>query len=244
MNKLLYIGTGLHIHCTSHFTNIKEFVFIDTLPRSQHDGNIYNGKYFYEGFYNHKFVPDLIDECNKYGFELVSNKIFNYDYYNKIKQIKSFSSEQKKIYNSEEIFNKLFPKINSELIIFENKKTNQIIKYYISTNILTDMNSLLKLDIYESDGLIISGYHPDKKILNYLKFPIELYCYSKTSYYLDNIDEIDNLNNVIYWLFNNLNMVNKYFNKIYACEFDTGLFHDCASLIDMNQKIFEIKDIN
>ena len=49
---------------------------------------------------------------------------------------------------------------NPTLIIFENKETKQIIKYYISTNIKYNMNELLKKDISESTGLIVQGYIP------------------------------------------------------------------------------------
>ena len=41
-NKLLYIGSGLHIKPVTDFLKTKKFVFIDTLPRSEHSENINN----------------------------------------------------------------------------------------------------------------------------------------------------------------------------------------------------------
>jgi len=236
MNKLLYIGTGLHIKPVVHFANTKEFVFVDTLPRSQHDGLIVEGKYFYDGFYRHKFISLLIQKCKKYGFEITSTKVFNQEYYNNKLLI-----EQKELYGFKENFNLKFPNINSELVVFENNVTKQKIKYYISTNILFDMNKLLQMDISESSGLVISGYHPDKKILDWISNPIELYCYSQTVYKCDE-DEIDNVDNLVYWMFNNLDKIDNYFNKIFICERDTGITLVCDNLLDMNNKALTIRE--
>lgn len=90
-----------------------------------------------------------------------------------------------------------FPDINPCLMIFYNNKTLQTIKYYISTNIKVDMCKILEKDILESTGIIISGYHPDKIILDYVSIPIKLYCYSNTCYYLD-VDDVDDIDNLIY----------------------------------------------
>lgn len=42
------------------------------------------------------------------------------------------------------------------------------------------MNDELKYDISKADGLIVSGYYPDKEILKYIKTPISFYTYSGT----------------------------------------------------------------
>lgn len=54
MEKLLYIGSGLDIEPIIHFNDVKEFIFIDTLPRSEFDGFIVDGSLFYDIFYRHK----------------------------------------------------------------------------------------------------------------------------------------------------------------------------------------------
>jgi len=53
-NKILYIGAGLHMDPLHHFQYTKEFVFIDTLPRSEFDTNN-----FYLGFYSNNFIDNL-----------------------------------------------------------------------------------------------------------------------------------------------------------------------------------------
>ena len=68
VNKLLYIGTGLHINPITKFKNTKEFIFIDTLPRSEYSETKIN--------YNNNFYNDLIDKLDDYNFTL-NNKINN-----------------------------------------------------------------------------------------------------------------------------------------------------------------------
>jgi hypothetical protein len=47
--KILYFGTGTHIEAVTYFPLCNEFIFIDTLPRSEWDDidkNAYNKTYF------------------------------------------------------------------------------------------------------------------------------------------------------------------------------------------------------
>jgi hypothetical protein len=91
--------------------------------------------------------------------------------------------------------------------------------------------------------LIISGYHPDKKLLEHIKYPINLYCYDETSYKVDD-DEVHNKNNLIYWISNNLDMVNKYFSNIYLVNIKNGYmtkYNDILQL-DLDVKKFISKN--
>uniref|UniRef100_A0A6C0HU97 Uncharacterized protein n=1 Tax=viral metagenome TaxID=1070528 RepID=A0A6C0HU97_9ZZZZ len=185
-NKILYLGAGKDIDCINYFPTCNEFIFIDTLPRSEHD--IKN--YFYEGFYRESFVEDITEEFKKNGFELTDNIELDSNY-----------------------------NINPHLLIFNN--TRQIVKYYISTNILFNMNKMLEKDIYESDTLYINGYHPDIELLKYFgSRKINLVGDSDTLYYID-FEEDDN--NIIKHLIHNNNNYNYYLlcreqSKIILCD--------------------------
>ena len=200
VNKLLYIGTGLHINPVKTFTYTNEFVFIDTLPRSEWDYK-YNETYdetYNEKYYRKNFYSNLLIKMNNYGFELfLSYQIDN-------KYSKQFSSIT-------------YQYINPTLLIFKNNNTRQIIKYYISTNIEYNMNKQIKNDIKETDGLIICGYHPNKVILNYFDKPKKFYGYFNTSYkiYEKNMNE-EEKNNIINFInTNTYEKISKYFNKFF-----------------------------
>ena len=44
--KILYVGTGNHIEPVNHFSDTKEFIFIDSQPRNE-----YGHEYYYKPFY-------------------------------------------------------------------------------------------------------------------------------------------------------------------------------------------------
>lgn len=238
MEKFLYIGSGLDIEPIVHFCDVKEFVFIDTLPRSEFDGYIFNGSLFYDGFYRHKFIDLLIEKISKYGFELVEKILLDQEYY--LELLPQDIIGKKTIYTINNFLTN-FPNINPSLMIFINKKTLQTIKYYISTNILVNMCDKLKKDIIESTGMIISGYHPDKIILDYLSSPIKLYCYTSTCYYLDD-EEVDDFNNIIYWTFNNPDKVKTYFNKIFVCDRTNGNLFECENMFQVDETAKKIRN--
>jgi hypothetical protein len=151
-NKLLYIGSGLHIKPVTNFLQTKNFIFIDTLPRSEYSENINKISY------NKYFYNNLIDKFKNYKFELTSETTLN------------------------NVIDNIEYKINPSLLIFNNIKTNQTVNYYISTNFLYSQNENLLKDIAESDGLIISSYYPSKHLLKYFTFPKKLFCYNNNLY--------------------------------------------------------------
>lgn len=234
MEKLLYIGSGIDFEPIVHFSKVKEFIFIDTLPRSEFDGYVFNGSLFYDEFYRHKFIDLMITNANKYGFELIEKISLDSEYYLKI-----LTTEQKKLWSDN--FLSKFPDINPCLMIFTNSKTYQTIKYYISTNIESNICESLKKDIIESTGIIISGYHPDKIILEYISKPIKLYCYSQTCYFKDDYDDIDNLNNLIYWAFNNKDKVTMFFNKIFVCDRTNGNLLECDDMFQVDKIVKQLR---
>ena len=210
-SKILYIGAGLHFKPLKHFKSTKEFVFVDVQPRSEFD----SADSFREEFYKKNFYSELIMLANEYGFELEKSIELDQEYF---VNILDFSQRIRWIGK----VNETFPNICPSLLIFFNSNTGQKLKYYISTNILYNMYWDLENDIRSAEGLIISGYHPDKKILDFISNPINLYCYDKTAYKLDD-EEVDDFNNLVYWMFENLDMVSKYFLNIYLVRKDNGI---------------------
>ena len=114
------------------------------------------------------FFHQLVIECEKNGFQLTDKRTLDF----------------------------LFPEqelANPTRLTFRNEQ--RIIQYYISTNFLYNMNSNLEKDMKECDGLIVSGYFPNIKLLEYLKKPIDYYGYDETCYGVD--DEEPKISDVL-----------------------------------------------
>jgi hypothetical protein len=224
LNKILYIGSGLHLEPLKQFKSTKEFVFVDVQPRSEFDSS----DSFNEEFYRGKFYPELIKLASEYGFMLEKSEELDPEYFVNILNL----NQRIKWLG---LVKETFPNICPTLLIFFNPVTGQKLKYYISTNILYNMCWDLKNDIMSVDGLIISGYHPDKKILEYITYPINLYCYDNTAYKLDD-EEVDDFDNLVYWIFANLDMVDKYFSSIYLIEEKTNIItkYDTVEQLDID----------
>jgi hypothetical protein len=168
IKKILYIGSSLNIQIVRDFPNVKKFVFIDNQPRSKS-----NRYYFSQRDYNDKFIDQLKNITKDYGFDLKKIFILDENYYNKILKL------NKKIYYH---FFTLPLNINPELYIFENPNTGQLIKYYISTSIVDNMNYSLFCDLKNSDGLLLNKYIPTKKEIDYLEDMNVLIGYINTNF--------------------------------------------------------------
>lgn len=238
MNQLLYIGTYHHIKPVVHFPKTKKFIFIDTKPRSEFD----EPNYFYEGFYRSRFISGLIQKCQKYGFVLKEEKVLDQEYYKNILTIKQFEIYQQHQSVDPEMrlnFDNDLPSyINPTLLTFVNQETNQEIKYYVSTNIEYNMNDELKKDIQESDGLIVSGYYPDGKLLESfgdLSKPKTFYGYSRT-WFGNDPDQVDNRNNIIHLIQTNRIETSKYFSQFVRVRWESGEMKECVDLNDLADK--------
>jgi hypothetical protein len=231
-NKILYVGAGCHIQPVSHFKNVKEFVFIDTQPRNEFDSYTYN---FSEFGYRTKFVVNLIEECRKYNFILKKSTELDKHYYKKIiswKQYFHFLLHSPPLY------------INPNLLVFTNNQTNQTIHYYISTNIAFNMTPCLQQDIETCDGLIVSGYHPEKELLKLFRNPITFYGYSNTYYLIDRTNFChQEKNTIIYWMQTNPQHIKYYFKDFFMITKDNGTIMKCYDFNDFKLTI-ELHDIN
>lgn len=169
MNKILYIGTGLHIEPILDFPETKEFIFIDTQPRSEFDDYHKFDKNLY-----HTFYSLLRKKFRVLDFELDQTIILDKNY-----EKKYLSIFQRMLYG---IIKKRPKHLNPTLLVFNNKKTNQVVKYYISTNFTLNKNKELYDNLKTADTLIISGYFPNVKLLDFFEIPKKLICYSETYY--------------------------------------------------------------
>ena len=194
--KLLYIGAWNHMEIVTDFPDVNEFICVDTQPRNEFDGlgdiptmqsSKNNNTFYFPEMFRTRFFSQVVNKCNKFGFELTEKIIL------------------------EDLFDEELA--NPSLLIFKNKE--RMIKYYISTNILFNMNDRLKTDIEESTGLIVSAYFPDAKILDYFVNKIDFYGYSETVY-----DEADDDPNIISFV----NRSEKeFFNKYFSVDRYTNI---------------------
>lgn len=224
-NKILYIGSGCDIQPVTHFLQTKDFVFIDSQPRNEFDS--FYPK-FQLDFYRSHFYSNLIKSCRKYGFILESTYDFDSNYH------KTIMSWKQKI---KHFLKKLPDFINPTLLVFKNNITNQNINYYISTNIKFNMNHSLQLDIEDCDGIIISGYHPDIQLLQYIKHPISFLGYTRTSYILEKSDYDLDKQNIIYFLQTCPCNTKYYFKDFFVVSKKSGTIFECKDFNDFKLTI-------
>ena len=223
INKILYLGPWHHIKPVHDFPQVKEFIFIDTQPRSEFDN-----KLFYHGFYKQNFYDDLIHKCICFGFELKTEYVIDQNYYKSI-----FTLRQRLYYF---LWDVLPNHINPTLLTFYNETTKQTIKYYISTNIKYTMTPTLQQDIEEADALIVSGYHPNSKLLEYFTKPKIFIGYSNTWYDEDVDEDVDAS------IISVLHQTEKteYFYNFLAVSYKTGQMKECIDIFDLQIKVVDL----
>lgn len=230
-NKILYVGAGLHIMPVTHFPQTKQFIFIDSQPRSEFDST---HPKFYTGFYRQHFINDLIASCQHYGFIFDSYTILDKNYYKKIISRKWYYSSW---------FYKIPPDINPTILVFINKKTKQTIRYYISTNIKFNMNKKLEDDISSCDGIIVSGYFPETILLQYFKNPKVFFGYTNTCYNISPSFSSECDNTIIYFLHNCICNLQYYFYEFYIVYDDSGIIIKCEDFKNFLNNIKEYENL-
>ena len=175
MSKILYIGAGLHTEVINHFKDVKEFVFIDSQPRTEF-GHYYYYKPFYRDIYD-----KLINKLENDHFKL----------YDKIQLTNNFEEINK-------------PHLESTKLCFKKDNSDIKLNYYISTSLPHDYydNELLQNEIKECNTLLISGHYPHYIFTYDIKKPFDLILYSDTAYIksIENIEE-DEERSVIKYMF-------------------------------------------
>lgn len=226
-NKILYVGSGLHITPVTHFPETKYFVFVDSQPRSQFDSS---HPKFYNEFYRPYFINDLIAMCQHYGFIVESYSVLDKNYYKKVISKKWQCSSW---------FYKIPSDINPTVLNFKNNKTKQSIRYYVSTNIKFNMNKVLENDIATSDGLIVSDYFPEIDILSYFSRPKTFFGYTNTCYNISSSFSSDTDNTILYFLHHSICNTLYYFKEFYMIHDDSGIIIKCE---DFNSFLDNIKE--
>lgn len=166
LKKILYMGPWFHIEPTLHgeMRNVKEFIYVDIQPRGENETIPYD-----ESTYKLNFVENLKQKCYYFGYELTEDYPIDNEYvYTLLKGDKQENWEDR------------VPHINPHVFLFKNKYTHQKLKYYISTNFLYNMNPELRNDLCNADGLILSGYFPNKKLLQYFIKPKTIIGFTET----------------------------------------------------------------
>ncbi len=213
ISSLLYIGAGVDVSVTKYFSQVEKFILVDTQPRSEFD----RPGYFEPLFYRKRFYNLLTKNFTEYGFYLYDIKILDIGYYNKI-----FNWKQWIYYK---LFKCMLPQyINPTLLYFRNDETNQIVKYYISTNFQHNMCKELNRDILESDGIIVSGHHPNIKLLEYFDTPKKFYG-STSTYFGYEVGDEDPDDNIVTFSYKNPLETFKYFSEYHLIDFENKLYH-------------------
>jgi hypothetical protein len=228
LKKVLYIGAGLHMTPLTQIDDVDEFVFVDTLPRSEFDRW---SRGFRECYYRDSFVDDLIGKCRELGFHPVDGEELDRGYFKRI-----MNWYQRWIWLNK--VKQTFPFICPTLITFHNKETNQVLKYYVSTNMRTNMCARLNDDLQSCDGIIISGHHPDIKLLDHVSLPLKtLYGYSSTVFICR---EEEDEKTIIEWFDKNPNAIQEY----YLCDYQNMMNEiKCNNIQDLNKKSLELRSL-
>lgn len=234
--RLLYIGANIHLDPLVEFETTKDFVFIDTLPRSEFDKQ----GHFQPIFYSTDFVDRLHKKAAQIGFRLIYTKCIDPNYHKKI-----LSFQQRLIFGC--CYCQRYEHLNPTLMHFYNESTDQNLYYYISTNLNNNLNltHCLRAAIGSCTGLIISGYHPKKQLIGLFRTcPIALFCYSHTCYvFLTEEEEEEEEDNIVTWMQENKSTLQKVFYPIYACNSETGnivLCENYQEMVSITESMFKM----
>jgi hypothetical protein len=209
--KALYIGAGLDLSPVQFLSHIKEFIYVDSLPRTSTNSEKELFTNESEGFVN-KF-KELVLEL---GFVLVLEKEL-------VKYVQSkFSLTQSLYYKFNK--SKLSKYINPTLLQFANVKTGQIIKYYVSTLYPDNISNELTQDINTCDSFIYNGYDCGKTIISQLDEKITFFAWTNNKYHWGKNDLDGSESKSLTYYLGSLNNIelSKYFKQIIKVNSKTG----------------------
>ena len=103
------------------------------------------------------------------------------------------------------------------------------------------MKTILQSNIESCDGIIISGFHPDIELLQYIKQPISFFGYTGTSYIIEkSIYDVDK-QNIIYFLQTCPCNTKYYFKDFFAIVKETGVIYKCTDFDDFKLTVEQHK---
>ncbi len=200
----LYIGAGLDFLPAVHLSKIKNFIFVDCLPRKDPNqitdlllGTNKQNKNILE---NDKFIENLVYTGELYGFERIQDKQVELEKYVQ----KSFTCIDKILYV---LGIKKIPEFtNPTFIKFYNRKTGQNIKYYVSTEYPINLPDQLINDIKLCTTIISgSNYKYPRSTLKIINCPFNLYIYSGVKCSFDKNELDGSENDLMFWVLASLN---------------------------------------
>ena len=158
--KILYVGAGSHVEPLEHFSETKEFIFVDSRPKNEY-GYDYYARYFYRPL----FLTELKFNLLKYNFKI----------YDEIKLTNLYTEINKEYLESTKLY-------------FSDKKglnlrNERNLIYYISTGFpktYYEVEKHLKEDLKEVDTVLISGHLPHGIFVKDIKKPFYFICYEDT----------------------------------------------------------------
>jgi hypothetical protein len=227
VKRILYLGTWDHIEpaVNKQFNNVKEFIFIDTQPRSENDDSN-----FIDGFYKQDYIQKLLDKCESLDYAYINKIVLNKNYYKQLLKKNEWSD-----------YKNNYPDINPTLYIFKHRITGQKLKYYVSTNFEKNMTSELRKDINKTDALIVSGYFPKESLLDYFTKPKIFIGYTDTVFPIGGQRDLEFLETdciIGYIVGSNEIKEKKYFKSYYLCSYFTNNFTKCDTITDLGYKTF------
>ncbi len=192
-DKILYLGSGLHTEVINHFHQTSSFVFIDSRPKNE-----YGFDYYRREFYRENFMTEILKKLRVQNFTKYDDVIFT----NKYSEINRDYLESSCLY----FYNKYGKNLRSE----------KNLKYFISTSIPNDIydNIYLQKEIETCDTVLISGYHPNRYFINFMKTPINVVMYGSTYFpkdlksYLE--QDKDDGNTIVAYMLQNSEIVKSY----------------------------------
>ena len=129
INLIIYFGAGVHFECVTHYPHAYEFVFIDVHPNSESNNIFYEPDY-----YRHTFIENLLINGIKHNIVLKDSR-----------DMKSYCLD-----NDSTLLYRM-----PTLLTFINNTINQIIKYYVSTNIKSYIFEYAKKDLLRTILFVI-----------------------------------------------------------------------------------------
>ncbi len=195
ISHTLYIGAGLDFLPVIHLPKIKNFIFVDCLPRKDTNQitDLLLGTKKQDNKNNYldcdKFIENLIYTAELYGFERIQDKQIELEKYVQ----KSFTCVEKILYKLG--IKKISEFSNPTFIKLYNRKTGQNIKYYVSTEFPINLPDQLVNDIKKCSAIISgSNFKYPSSILKIINCPFTFYIYSgvKCSFDKNELDGSEN----------------------------------------------------
>ena len=182
--KIVYVGAGFHLEPLKHFRDTSEFVFVEILPLYTPIAETRTVK---TPLYSKTFYLKLLDTFRRFGFYLESQYVMetideheNRVWYNPVINYVDVCGNTLSTNRQNEQSTHTEP----ECLIFVNPRHRQTVHYYISTDIKTNRHPAFIENIRTADALMVSGFMPNKCIIEMIQKPVVLICYTRTYFRL------------------------------------------------------------